>query len=90
MNRNATSAAVLAQAAALVAAGAVAYIGSGRFAVNGRSDRYTVSAPHGERSAAAWSCDCRYGQHGGRLCSHVRAADLWLTTWQAGQEGAAA
>lgn len=86
--RNAASPTVVAQAAALVAAGAVAYVGPGRFAVEGRSDRYTVTIPNGQRSAAAWSCDCRYGQHGGHLCSHVRAADLWLSNLAAGKGAA--
>ncbi len=90
MKRNATGAAVVAQAARLAAAGAVAYIGRGMFTVAGRSARYIVRAPYGQRAAAAWSCNCRFGQHGGHLCSHVRAADLWLTRHLAGQEGAAA
>lgn len=90
MNRTATGPAVVARAAQLAAAGAVAYVGRGMFTVAGRSARYVVRAPYRQNAAAAWSCNCRFGQHGGRLCSHVRAADHWLRRWQASQAGGAA
>ena len=90
MNRNATGPAVVARAAQLAAAGAVAYVGRGMFTVAGRGARYIVRAPYRQNAAGAWSCNCRFGQHGGRLCSHVRAADHWLRRWQASQAGGAA
>lgn len=90
MSRNATGPAVVARAAQLEAAGAVRYVGRGIFNVAGRSAVYVVRAPFRQNAAAAWSCNCRFGQHGGRLCSHVRAADLWLRRWQAERQGAAA
>lgn len=90
MVRNASGPAVVARAAQLAAADAVAYVGRGMFTVAGRSARYIVRAPFRQRAAGAWSCNCRFGQHGGRLCSHVRAADLWLSRWQSSQAGGAA
>ena len=80
--RNVARAAVLAET--------VVYTGRGRFTVAGRSGPYTVQAPYRERSVAAWSCNCEWGQHAGRLCAHVRAADLYLTRRHAGQVAAAA
>jgi len=88
MNRTATGPAVVARAAQLSAA--VTYTGRGMFTVDGRRGRYIVRAPYRQRSAGAWSCNCRWGQHGGRLCSHVRAASIWLDRWQASRAGGAA
>ncbi len=62
----------------------VEYLGRGMFAVRGDQDRYVVKAPYGERDPEQWTCDCNWGRFGGAnntrgtMCSHVRAADIWL------------
>lgn len=84
----ATSARVLDKAKHL----AISYQGNGRFAVASGSRPghvHTVAAPKGERDPEAWACDCEWAQRGGLLCSHVRAADLWLTAYERRQERAA-
>lgn len=80
MIRNAESATVRARAAAFVNTGAVAYMGatsSGAAAFDVAGYRVTV------RRAACrledCACSCRWAQHGGRACSHVRAVRL---AWQ--------
>ena len=66
-------------------AGTVEYLGRGMFSVRGEHDRYVVKAPYGERDPEMWSCDCNWGKYGGAsgtrggMCSHVRAADLWMS-----------
>ena len=63
----------------------VEYLGRGMFAVRGDHDRYVVKAPYGERDPEMWSCDCNWGKYGGAsgtrggMCSHVRAADIWMS-----------
>ncbi|MFN8560008.1 MAG: SWIM zinc finger family protein [Dehalococcoidia bacterium] len=77
MLRLATSATVRARAAALVNADAVSYTGatsSGSAAFDVAGYRVTV-----ERAACRVEdcrCNCRWGQHGGGACSHVRAVRL--------------
>ena len=81
--RPAASAKVSAKAERL--ADAVEYLGRGMFAVRGETDRYVVKAPYGERDPEQWTCDCNWGKFGGAghtrgtMCSHVRAADIWLS-----------
>lgn len=76
----AQSATVRARAAALVNADAVTYTGAtptGAAAFDVAGYRVTV-----ERAACRVEdcrCNCRWGQHGGRACSHVRAVRL---AWQ--------
>lgn len=85
----ATSSRVLDKAAHL----AVAYQGAGRFAVASGTRpglAHTVAAPKGERDPEAWACTCEWSAKGGILCSHVRAADLWLTRYEKRQARAAA
>lgn len=56
----------------------VRYAGAGRFIVASGSEPgrvYTV-ATNGAHDPADWSCCCPWGERGGRLCSHVRAAVL--------------
>ena len=51
------------------------YVGRGRFVVPASDGgEHTVQAPKGERDPRQWTCSCPFGQRGGRLCSHVRAA----------------
>jgi len=80
MTKLAESAAVRAAAAALVNRDAVAYMGgtssgAAAFDVNG----YRVTVARGRCAVEDCACNCRWGQHGGRNCSHVRAVRL---TWQ--------
>ena len=81
--RPAASAHVSAKAERL--ADGVEYLGRGMFAVRGDQDRYVVKAPYGERDPEKWTCDCNWGRFGGAghtrgtMCSHVRAADIWLS-----------
>jgi len=80
MAKVAESATVRAAAAALVNAGAVAYMGStsngaAAFDVNG----YRVTVARAACRVEDCGCNCRWGQHGGRNCSHVRAVRL---AWQ--------
>lgn len=85
----AASARVLDKAAHL----AVAYQGVGRFAVASGSRpglAHTVAAPKGERDPERWLCTCEWSAKGGILCSHVRAADLWLTRYEKRQARAVA
>jgi hypothetical protein len=80
--RPAVSAKVQSKAERLV--GEVEYQGGGIFTVRGETDRYVVKAPYGERNPEKWTCDCSWGRYGGKgntrgtMCSHVRAADIWL------------
>lgn len=66
-------------------ADSVEYQGHGMFTVRGEHDRYVVKAPYGERNPETWTCDCNWGKYGGKggtrgtMCSHVRAADIWLS-----------
>lgn len=72
---------------------AVSYQGRGRFAVASGTRPghvHTVEAPKGERDPEAWGCTCEWAARGGLLCSHVRAADLWLTRYEKRQARAAA
>lgn len=80
MTKQAESATVRAKAAALVNSGAVAYLGgtaSGAAAFD--VDGYRVTVQRAACRVADCACNCRWGQHGGRNCSHVRAVRL---AWQ--------
>lgn len=84
MIRNAQSATVRAQAAAFVNAGAVAYLGgtssgAAAFNVTGRTAVYRVTVARAACRLEDCACNCRWAQHGGRACSHVRAVRL---AWQ--------
>jgi hypothetical protein len=76
----AQSATVRAKAAAIVNRDAVAYLGAtssgaAAFDVSG----YRVTVQRAACRVADCACNCRWGQHGGRNCSHVRAVRL---AWQ--------
>ena len=84
MMKLATSATVRAAAAALVNADAVAYAGAtssgaAAFDVTGRDAVYRVTVERAACRVEDCRCNCRWGQHGGRNCSHVRAVRL---AWQ--------
>ena len=80
MTAYAQSAIVRAKAASMVHSGAVAYMGAtsngaAAFDVNG----YRVTVARAACRVEDCACNCRWGQHGGRNCSHVRAVRL---AWQ--------
>jgi hypothetical protein len=71
--RVAGSAAVRAKAQHL----AVRWVGAGRYAVASGSEPgrvHIVQADHDPDDHSRWRCSCRWGEYGGRSCSHVRAA----------------
>mgnify|MGYP003375942089 CR=1 FL=1 len=80
MDVYAQSATVRAKAAAIVNRDAVAYLGptssgAAAFDVSG----YRVTVALARCAVEDCACNCRWGQHGGRNCSHVRAVRL---AWQ--------
>lgn len=80
MTKQAGSATVRAKAARLVNRDAVAYLGgtatgAAAFDVDG----YRVTVARARCAVEDCACNCRWGQHGGRNCSHVRAVRL---AWQ--------
>jgi len=80
MIRYAESVTVRAAAAAIVNAGAVRYLGgtpTGAAAFD--ADGYRVTVARAACRVEDCACNCRWGQHGGRACSHVRAVRL---AWQ--------
>lgn len=80
MKRQAFSPAVRAHAATLVNRDSVSYMGatsSGAAAFNVKGYRVTVA--RAECAVDDCQCNCRWAQHGGSNCSHVRAVRL---TWQ--------
>lgn len=56
----------------------VRYTGSGLFDVTSPSGSIYTVAVVPDEVAEHWTCTCKWSEHGGVACCHVRAVEVWL------------